>query len=126
VGDDDQPLSGRESDRHEPELILRMPRVENGAGQGIAEDCRRLIERQAVLRKILRCFLGIPLELHASSYDDCSWTGTPDRKRPNAGLQRRAGFARPLQDLVRPSYCASNASDRTCPVEGLAWKIHEK
>ena len=83
MSNDDQALTCGEPDRHESRFIGRMPWVEDGAGQRVAEDCRRLVERDAMLDEILDGLLGVPLELHTSSYDYSSQLRYRSDKRPN-------------------------------------------
>ena len=65
-----------------------MPWVEDGAGQRVAEDCRRLVERDAVLDEILAGLLTVPLEPPASSYDSSPQLRYRSDKRPNAHAEQ--------------------------------------
>ncbi len=79
-----------------------MPWVEDGAGQRVAEDRRRLVERDSMLDEILSGLPGVPLELHASSYDTSPQLRYGSAKRPNGlALTRGGRFPAPRTQLLR-------------------------
>jgi len=58
----------REAQQHRSLFRERVTRIRRDAAQRIAEDRRRVLERDLVFGQVCRRFLRVPLELQPSLY----------------------------------------------------------